>query len=181
MLTGEFSTDLLPKAGDYRLGTLDNPPEAADAAPEAPSRPPGTGQGLRPGPPMSFTPSAYEEPNGVAPQPPVGPAVTGPVVPRRGAHDVDPDPDRRWRRALAHDLLLAHLPFRNLARFKQRSANVRADIDAAPERYIGRDAWQWQRFARMDQDDRTREEFERQVVDAAELARLVDGPVPIGF
>ncbi len=89
-----------------------------------------------------------------------------------GSHDVDPGDRWRWRRAVSHDLLLAHLPFRNLERFQMRAANVREVIDAAPEHYIGWNAWQWQRFAQMDREGRAREEYERQVIDAHELASL---------
>lgn len=89
-----------------------------------------------------------------------------------GSHDVDGATQRRWRRGVSHDLLLAHLPFRNLERFEMRAANVREVVDGAPGKYSGWNSWQWQRFATMDREGRTREEYDRQVVDANELADL---------
>lgn len=89
-----------------------------------------------------------------------------------GSHDVDGTTQRHWRRAVSHDLLLAHLPFRDLERFEMRAANVREVIDAAPDRFSGWNSWQWQRFAAMDRAGQTQEEYDRQVLDADALAGL---------
>lgn len=89
-----------------------------------------------------------------------------------GDHDVEAAAGRPWRRAVARDLLLVHLPFRDLERFEVRCANVLAEVDAAPEIYSGWTAWQWQRFARMAREGRISEEYGRQVTDADEVATL---------
>jgi hypothetical protein len=89
-----------------------------------------------------------------------------------GRHDIDSTATLRWRRGVSQDLLLAHLPFRDLERFEMRAANLRAEVDADPEFFSGWSGWQWQRFAQMSREGRTLEEFERQVIDRDELAEL---------
>lgn len=91
-----------------------------------------------------------------------------------GDHDIDATTVKPWRRAVAHDLLLAHVPFRDLERFEMRSANYLAEVDADPEAFSGWTAWQWRRFADMQREGRTAEEYDRQVIDADEMAALRD-------
>ncbi len=69
MLTGEFSTDLLPKEGDYRLGAIDD-----------------SAGGPAPGQPLYASDPLFD----TGADPAVGTAGAGST--RGGAHDVDPAP-----------------------------------------------------------------------------------------
>ena len=67
--------------------------------------------------------------------------------PRRATHDADLSPDRPWRRVLATDVVIAHVPIRARERFAIRAANYGAAIARRPECYSGFQGWQWVRFA----------------------------------
>jgi dTDP-4-amino-4,6-dideoxygalactose transaminase/aminoglycoside phosphotransferase len=88
-----------------------------------------------------------------------------------GQHDLDTAPGR-WRRAIASDLIIAHVPFRSWELFERRAENVRRAIAADPGLFSSGMGWQWVRWARALDDGRAREEYERQVLDDQELARL---------
>ena len=89
-----------------------------------------------------------------------------------GNHDIDATTTGHWRRAVARDLFLAHMPFRTLERFAMRSANYLAEIEADPAYFASWSAWQWRLFAEAHQEGRTGEEFDHQMVGAEELATL---------
>ncbi|CAN5662966.1 hypothetical protein BH23CHL8_BH23CHL8_28770 [soil metagenome] len=89
-----------------------------------------------------------------------------------GAHDVDTTPERAWRRAVASDMVIAHVPLRSLARFELRAANYATAIARRPQWYTGYQGWQWVRFAKAAEEGRAEEEFERQVLREPTLTEL---------
>ena len=94
-----------------------------------------------------------------------------------GSHDADLTADRPWRRAVATDLVIAHVPIRTRERFAIRAANYGTAIARRPEWYTGFQGWQWVRFAQAADEGRGDDEFQRQLVDREELARLRDSLV----
>lgn len=79
--------------------------------------------------------------------------VPGPkVVARRavmrgvtpGGHDVLHDPHAA-RRAVAHDLIVAHVAFSSLRRFERKVANIRHELVRHPRMFEGTCAWHWRR------------------------------------
>ena len=98
----------------------------------------------------------------------VRPEVIGDV--HRGAHQVSCRGD--CRKAIARDVIIAHVPFRSLAQFEGKAVNYQRAIDAEPELFAGYGGWQWVRWARQHAEGRLGEEYARQTLDATELERL---------
>jgi glycosyltransferase involved in cell wall biosynthesis len=100
----------------------------------------------------------------------VRPACVGVV--KAGDHDVDPPPGVSARRAVASDLVTAHLPFSTLPRFARKLANVRRVFDVHDE-YLGANlAWHWRRWLAFEHAADVAAEYARQQVDDAELEAL---------
>jgi hypothetical protein len=90
-----------------------------------------------------------------------------------GGHGVD-GVGESLRRAVANDLLIAHLPFTTLERFARKVANIRR-VFAVHDGYFGRDlAWHWRRWLALDTPAAIADEFRRQCFDEAQRALLRD-------
>jgi aminoglycoside phosphotransferase (APT) family kinase protein len=76
------------------------------------------------------------------------------------------------RKAIARDVIIAHVPFRSLAQFERKALNYQRAIEAFPEWYAEFQGWQWVRWARQLAEGRLGEEWARQMLDGAELERL---------
>lgn len=89
-----------------------------------------------------------------------------------GGHEVQADPGTPLRRAVATDLLIAHLPFSTRGRFERKVANIRA-VFSVHDQYFGEHlAWHWRRWLALGDAASVREEFERQVFDGARFQAL---------
>ncbi len=89
-----------------------------------------------------------------------------------GFHDILPSPGPPLRRACADDVLVAHVPFSTLPRFRGKVRNIRL-IFEAHDAYCGADiAWHWRRLLACTDEDSIRREFELQVFDEPMLAVL---------
>lgn len=89
-----------------------------------------------------------------------------------GDHDVTETPGRTWRRAMAPDCLIVHLPFTTLEQFETKVANIRIAIETSPEYFTGDQGWQWTHWVQLDDAGQTPEEFARQTIDHDRLAEL---------
>ncbi len=93
------------------------------------------------------------------------PSVAAALAP--GGHDVDA---RGARRAVATDLIVAHVPFTTRARFERKVANIRRELDLRPAFFAGDYAWHWRRWAEMTAPGSLGAEFARQVTDERAVA-----------
>ncbi|MGH8030314.1 MAG: glycosyltransferase family 2 protein [Arenimonas sp.] len=98
------------------------------------------------------------------------PAAIGGV--KDGDHDVVPPPGATARRAVADDMVIAHLPFSTLARFARKIDNVRRVFDVHDEYFGAQLAWHWRRWLALEGDEAIAAEFDRQVFDESALATL---------
>jgi aminoglycoside phosphotransferase (APT) family kinase protein len=89
-----------------------------------------------------------------------------------GAHDVHVVPGHDWRRGIASQVLIAHLPFRSHEQFERKAVNVTAAIERKPEWFTHSQGWQWVRWAELHRAGRLREEYERQVVRPEQLHEM---------
>jgi hygromycin-B 7''-O-kinase len=88
-----------------------------------------------------------------------------------GSHDADLGPGQQMKE-MARNIVIAHQPVRSYERFERRARNVRAAIESEPEWFSGSQAWQWVRWARLLEEGRLREEYERQLVLPEHLEEL---------
>lgn len=83
-----------------------------------------------------------------------------------GARDGDGQP---LRRASATGLLIAHLPFTDAARFRQKVDNIRRLFDADPGCFAPDQGWHWRRWAALPDEAAVAAEFARQCLDRDEI------------
>ena len=88
-----------------------------------------------------------------------------------GGHTVEPSRGA-LQQVRARDLLIAHVPFSTFPRFERKVANIRNRLCTHPEFFADNTAWHWQRWASLSEAGRLREEFERQLLDEGQIARL---------
>lgn len=99
-----------------------------------------------------------------------------------GQHDIVREKATVLRRAKPNDLVIAHLPLSTEARFKRKIENVRAiyesqgiDLSLPGERWEDfRTGWHWRRWAAIGHTSAVTEEFNRNVTDSNQIARLRD-------
>jgi hypothetical protein len=105
------------------------------------------------------------------------PRVIGGVT--SGLHDIV-DNGVPLRRAVANDILVAHLPFSTSSRFERKVKNVgrffateKVDLFSGPGAWQNNNiAWQWRRWAALAQQGRIDEEFARNVFSVEQLDEL---------
>ena len=76
------------------------------------------------------------------------------------------------REGVPADLLIAHLPFTNAARFERKLANIRRVFEVHSDYFGEHLAWHWRRWLALDGADAVREEFQRQAFDGQALEQL---------
>jgi hypothetical protein len=81
-----------------------------------------------------------------------------------GMHDVVQTPGAEPVRAVASDLVIAHLPFTTLERFRYKVQGIREMLEHHGHRLRPRDAWHWRRWVELDDTGQLGEEFERQLM-----------------
>jgi len=94
-----------------------------------------------------------------------------------GMHDIvaNEGPELRYR--VPDDLLVAHLPFTTLPRFRQKIVNIRQSI-AVHDVYLGDAlAWHWRRWLALSDEGKVNEEFSRQIYDAEEITTLLSSGI----
>ena len=89
-----------------------------------------------------------------------------------GFHDIVPTSGPPLRRARAHDVLVAHVPFTTLRRFSTKVKNIRRIFEVHDDYCGAHMAWHWRRLLKCTDDDSIRQEFELQVFDEPQLAAL---------
>lgn len=95
-----------------------------------------------------------------------------------GLHDVEAPPGLSVRRQVPRDLLIAHLPLSNAARFAAKVENIRTHLAIHAPQMGPQIAWHWRRWLRLAEEGRLDEEFERSVFDEPTLERLrADGVI----
>jgi hypothetical protein len=82
----------------------------------------------------------------------------------RGMHDVVPPPGTSPRRAIARDLVIAHLPFTTLERFHFKVQGIREMLRCHGHLLQGDEAWHWRRWVEVDDAGRLDEEFRHQLL-----------------
>ncbi|MGE0462984.1 MAG: glycosyltransferase family 2 protein [Vicinamibacterales bacterium] len=95
------------------------------------------------------------------------PSVADALVP--GGHDVHASGARR---AVATDLIVAHVPFTTEDRFERKVANIRKEVAMRPAYFAGGYAWHWRRWAEMTAPGALEAEFARQITDEPAIAGL---------
>jgi glycosyltransferase involved in cell wall biosynthesis len=88
-----------------------------------------------------------------------------------GQHDVVSD-HGVVRRMTPDDLLIAHLPFTTLERFRRKVENVHRTFDGHGELFAGHLAWHWRRWMSLGDHSQIEEEFRRQALNEQEIADL---------
>lgn len=89
-----------------------------------------------------------------------------------GMHDIIPNDGPLLRRHRANDLMIAHLPFTTLSRFRRKIANIQRSLSVHDE-YCGDSlGWHWRRWLTLAKEGRITEEFDRQMLDAASIDAL---------
>jgi len=82
------------------------------------------------------------------------------------------------RRAVAQDIIVAHVPFSTLRRFERKVANIRGEVVLHPRYFDNGFAWHWRRWAEMTAPGAIEQEFGRQLTGADELRRMaLDGVI----
>jgi hypothetical protein len=81
-----------------------------------------------------------------------------------GMHDVVPPPGTEPLRAVASDLVIAHLPFTTLERFRCKVQGIREIFRYHGHRLNANDAWHWRRWLELEDAGRLDEEFRHQVL-----------------
>jgi hypothetical protein len=89
-----------------------------------------------------------------------------------GGHDVAASPGRKIRRGTATDLVIAHVPYSGLPRFRRRVANITDFLTRNPTYFRDGEGWHWKRLRDLAAHDRETEEYERQVTDMREIEEL---------
>lgn len=89
----------------------------------------------------------------------------------RGAHTIESDRES-YRTRESRDMLIVHLPFTSLERFRAKVEAVHARMAAFGHRFKADQAHQWRRWLQLREAGRIDEEFDVQVVDAAQAERL---------
>ncbi|MCC7179743.1 MAG: glycosyltransferase family 2 protein [Acidobacteria bacterium] len=95
------------------------------------------------------------------------PSVAAALAP--GGHDVHATGARR---AVATDLIVAHVPFTTQDRFERKVANIRKEVEMRPAYFAGGYAWHWRRWAEMTAPGALDAEFARQITYEHALAGL---------
>jgi hypothetical protein len=90
-----------------------------------------------------------------------------------GMHDIIANAGPPLRYRVPDDLLVAHLPFTTLARFKQKIVNIRRLISVHDAYWGEALAWHWRRWLALADEGKIGEEFARQIYDAEEIATLL--------
>jgi hypothetical protein len=72
---------------------------------------------------------------------------------------------------VAQRLLIAHLPFTTLERFRRKARNVRETIELHPYYFEGKQGWHWRRWAGLS-PDQLEQEFAAQLVTDLEAEAL---------
>lgn len=88
------------------------------------------------------------------------------------AHRVRPRDGHSLRRGRAQELVMAHLPFTDPARFARKVRNIADVFDRFEAEYTGDRAWHWRHWVALARAGRLREEFDRQIFDAGAMAAL---------
>lgn len=86
-----------------------------------------------------------------------------------GGHDVAPLQGVKLRKVRPADLVIAHLPFTDRARFLAKVDNARSTISANPGFFQGNIAWHWRRWLGQLRDGTLDAEFDRQVFSCATI------------
>jgi hypothetical protein len=81
-------------------------------------------------------------------------------------------PGRKIRRGTATDLVIAHVPYSGLPRFRRRVANITDFLTRNPTYFRDGEGWHWKRLRDLAAHDRETEEYERQVTDMREIEEL---------
>lgn len=86
-----------------------------------------------------------------------------------GMHDVIPSEGSTPRRARATDLVIAHLPFTTLERFRFKVQGIREVFVHHAHRFKGNEAWHWRRWIELEDAGRLDEEFQQQLLSSQTL------------
>jgi hypothetical protein len=86
----------------------------------------------------------------------------------RGAHDVVPAIDP-VRRAIAHDLVVLHLPITTRQRFERKMRAIRRRLETYGERFTPAQAAHWRRWLEIENQGGLEQEFAAQLLDPCEL------------
>jgi len=82
-----------------------------------------------------------------------------------GAHDITTADERPARRARATDLVIAHVPFSSLERFRRRLANIGEFLRLNPNYLRGAQGWHWKRFHEISLQGGIEDEYRRQLIE----------------
>jgi glycosyltransferase involved in cell wall biosynthesis len=88
-----------------------------------------------------------------------------------GAHDVECGDGAR--RGVARSAFVAHLPFTTFARFERKVGNIGQLIENHPDDFVD-NSMHWVRWHRIHREGRLREDYDRQVLDGAQLQAMQD-------
>lgn len=91
----------------------------------------------------------------------------------QGFHQVVAADNASLRRAVASDVVIAHLPFTSKSRFKRKVANIRTFMATHTTYFDPLMARHWRRWLAMDDVGRTDEEFEQQVLSREKMAEML--------
>lgn len=94
-----------------------------------------------------------------------------------GMHDIIANDGPPLRYRVPDDLLVAHLPFTTLARFKQKIVNIRRLISVHDAYWGDALAWHWRRWLALADEGKIGEEFARQIYDAEEISTLLSSGI----
>jgi hygromycin-B 7''-O-kinase len=93
-------------------------------------------------------------------------AVLGP-----GDRDLEANAHQPWRRGIARDMIIAHVPLRSPEQFERAVSHARDAVTSSPDPPAVADPWH-ERLATIAATGRAREEFERQAIGPTEVDRL---------
>jgi hypothetical protein len=91
---------------------------------------------------------------------------------RPGDHNADLKAGACWAAEPVPDTVIAHLPFTTFQRFATKVRNIRIALTDHPEFFEGSRASHWRRWAALEEQGRLREEYDRQLIPAEQVAGL---------
>lgn len=97
--------------------------------------------------------------------------ITGFVI---GLHDAVPKEGLTLRQTQISDMVVAHIPFSNLARFQRKVVNIAGVFARFDKEHVKDMAWHWRQLLRDVENTSVEAEFRRQCFSREELATMSD-------